>query len=272
MRFFSLALLFWVPFTLGARDLKPWFGEDLWLELKVSDRVVTYDSIKIDGSELPQSSRNNYSLVCGSFAADDWLNAQIELGLAQRDQRSNWMDFDHLALTGRYLVMNDVAGDFLTLTLGVTGVIPHSSGVRDLNHRHHGYGHGEIHLAMGKELVCGETWSSRSWVYGGIGQGSRGSPWWRGSVGVESWLCDQHRLALSFDALGGWGKQALDVDRFGGYDSIAHRSLDVGLDWVYDMGLSGEASIGWRNRLWARNTPKDVYEVHFSCLWLIGVL
>ena len=112
---------------------------------------------------------------------------------------------DHLRATGRYIVLDDVAGDPISLTAGLSYIESFIPGLHDVSSFHHGRAEGELFLSVGKERRAWASWIRRWWAAGAIGIGDRGSPWLRGNVGMIFALgrtTNANCFAIRF---GGWG-------------------------------------------------------------------
>ena len=98
---------------------------------------------------------------------------EIEGGIAHTALRD--CELDDLRLTGRYFVLNDVAGlDPLSLSFGLTVAGVNGLALRDYNLLHHGHIECEAHLAVGQEFSTFDTWCWRWWQGVGLGTGDIG--------------------------------------------------------------------------------------------------
>jgi hypothetical protein len=252
--------------------MKPWFGEDLSLEWRLQDRVVSYENVDVGGSERSSSYSAHYLSLSTSLAFDDWIAVESEIGIAQRAQRNNWVDLDYYALTARYWAMSDIVGDPIALTCGLQMRIPHRSALRDRYSLFQGDLGVEAHVALGRECADGPCWLSRRWVVLAFGNAHGGQGWLRSEIAYEKRACNGW---WGVHAQGYWalGSEEMPLTGpFSGYGAIEARALDLAFDYTADFGLCGEMTVGIERRVVARNAPKDPLVLRFSYLWRTAVV
>ena len=250
----SFCFCLMLPIALLATDLKPWFSKDFELQPGTSLLYQHYDYVAAPYKSVRHRGRDGfYSLSMGLSALD--YSGEVE-GILARTRRQKF-DCDSLKLTGRYRLMNDLVGDPVSLTGGITVIQAFKHSVTDISSFHHGEIEMEIHAAAGKEETSENIWSSRQWGLIGIGMADRGWPWLRTHTAWEKNFCDRYQLGFFIETLWGFGKRSLHRDcPFHGYGSINHQSVDIGVKYQC-QNLYGRLTFEARYRAYARNFPKQ---------------
>ncbi len=218
-----VTLLWLAPIAGWGTQVLPWYGDLFELQPRVSVYYQTYRDVSSGSDRIRHSSDDIFvdASVSTALGYNEAWAAEVEvIGAHTRHQRQ--FNFDNVRLTGRYLVWDDVAGDLLSLVIGVTGIQAVSLSVNDISSFHHGKLEGEAHLSFGREVACGENWVSRWWMLAAIGIADVGSAWWRGIATWEWRLRESHALAVFGHYLEGLGGKRLHPHDFHGYGSIAH--------------------------------------------------
>ena len=243
---------------LFSLELKPWFDPMFELQSRVATIGQLYTFV--DTKEgLKKHPAGNFFLDL-EFYSTLWQNWSVEVEAVTAATRHRTFGPDTLSLTGRYLWLDDVVGDPLSLTTGVTLYKVFKPARRDLSVFHHGGIEAELHAAVGKEASCLGRWRSRVWAVAGFGIGDLGSPWMRADAHWEHRWCDLHQLRLSLLSILGLGQRSLKhLDHFHGYGPIQHHSVDAGVRYTYlfDHGIALNAEYAFR--LYARNCPAYVH-------------
>ncbi|MCB1134942.1 MAG: hypothetical protein KDK78_01635 [Chlamydiia bacterium] len=272
MRSFLAALLLCGSY-LGATELRPWFGEDLWLESRLTHAAILYDHVDSDLGQIDRHTSDNHSELSSMLAADDWLSAELELAVARRAGKGSQLSFDRAGLTVRYWAQNDIAGDPFALILGASVFTFTEASQRDPTTLCHGDVHGEVHVSLGKEWACGPCWERRAWVVGAFGLADRGRSYWRAQSGYEHRMTCSSWAGLHLKAQGGMGDHALVLDdAFRGYGRVAYRVVDLSAEYTFDISDCGELSAGYSHRIEARNAPQGQQIFYFSVMWRAGVI
>lgn len=247
--------LWMLPLFLEATDLSPWTGYDLELHPRVVNQLQKH----------PSHWDNLFGVgIEGSY--DVW-QADIEVNMASTQKLL--FGFDDLRLMGRYRWFDDVIGDPVTLTTGVTLIKPTHHSLRDPDLFHHGTFEGEAHAAVGKEWSYQQYWTARLWGVGAFGMANRGYPWLRGNLGWERNWCDAQAIRLYVNTLWGLGHKTFHKHDFHGYGPIHHQSVDLGLDYSFQTIYNSTLTIGYAYRLYAKNFPKYVNTL--SIQWMVPI-
>ena len=256
-----------LPAPVSARELMPWFSRDFELELRPSYLFQTYPSIESSQKNCHHSS-NDHFLSFGVEASVDTsllslmdfpsfgpIDGEFEVILA--DTRHRHFGFDSAQATLRNLWLDDVVGDPVSLSTGITVIQACQESLHDPSSFHHGKIEAEAHIALGQEVACMASWTKRWWAVGALGCADVGSPWVRGDLSWESLSCDQRHLWRIFTrTLWGMGQKNFHCSRFKGYGPINHQSIDLGIRYTYNFDIWGLLALEYSYRPYARNFPQ----------------
>lgn len=268
MRRLASLLLLCTFSTLSGTDLKPWFPRYLEIQSSFTYWHQQYSSVSEGDRSKRWRSQDDFFTV-GLEAAYDTLCGELEATLASTKHRH--FGADNIRATLRYQILDDILGDTVSLVAGATLSQVFSQALKDVSVFHHGGVEGELHLSVGRESTCQETWSSRWWCVGGVGLGDHGSPWLHGECAWEKNWCDTQFVRLYGIALGGLGGDSLNVKKFDGYGPIAHRSLDFGAMYRYTFPCWGTLSFTYARRLYAKNCPEKTNSYIFCYDYPFGL-
>ena len=260
--------------SLGATERLPWFGNDLEFELRSDLTLRWYDRIMTDSGKEEFCSFDTVQHISLAFVPQPEWSLEVEGNFASSKSRS-W-GIDSIAATGRYLWLDDVLGDPISLATGTTLSIITEEGRKDLSIPHHGTVELETHIAIGKEIPCDEYWNWRFWQIFGLAQGNKGSPRWRSETGVGWNLEDQHRIDFKLRWLYGSGNNDLSYSYlmssgFDGYQDVHHKSTDLCWTYYWTMGYCGSIYVDYTYRLSSFNNPYDQHSVMMGYYYPFGL-
>jgi hypothetical protein len=263
------ALIFLLKICQGiATEYKPWLGNLYEFESRSSLRYQRFHWFS-SGSHLQKFSSNDFFLnVSLSNARPDF---GVEFEVLQASTRRQKGDIDRLRINGKYVWLDDVAGDPWTVTTGLSFIQAFRHSLKDLGSFHHGMEEGELFLSVGKETACETVWSSRWWGILGIGIAERGSPWIRFNLHYEKGWCDRHETKLFMHSMCGLGNKRLPVRHFHGYGPIRHQSIDIGFRYTYLLEFFGSVSLEYSYRVYAQNFPIYAHQVLGQLLYTFGL-
>lgn len=272
----SFCLIFMGILAIGKLDAsfrEPWAGELLELNWLNQFSWQRFQSVDSDGKTIRYRSNDlflNSSFVVAlpdltSFAAD----YSIEIGLMQASTRKQHGGIDHYSLTGSYHLLDDVQGDFLSLKVGLSYFRACGQSLYDISAFHHGREEGELFFSFGLDDTCR---LSRWWVAGALGFADRGSPWSRLNIDYAYTLLEKHVFALKCSCLYGFGQGRLKVKQFKGYGSIAHRSVDLGLNYSLLLDHFGRVGLSYTYRLYAKNFPQRAQVIQVEWTYTFGLI
>ncbi len=253
-------------FNARGTELQPWFGNQLQYEGRCSLLYQSYSRIS-SADRLPSHSSDDLFLTASvSNAPYPELSLELETTVAFRKFRCG--GFDNFRATGRWLCLDDVAGDAISLSTGATCTIALDEGLKDISSFHHGLYETEAHIAIGKERSSISDWTSRCWCVGAIGIAERGSPWLKAQAAYEYRIGGNHSLQTFIHGLAGLGTRRLHWHDFRGYGAVQHQSIDLGIRYDYFIAFFGEMNLEYAYRAYARNFPARCNLVRLQLLYL----
>lgn len=240
--------------TLFAMEYAPWLTP-LWeFESKVG-----YFYSHTERVESPAGSFkyvDNYHEIFGSLGTTIWPDLNVEAELVFGQSKHIPFSYEVFTCTGRKVFLDDVCGDWITATLGVTLAFPSTRILEDFNYGYHGHVNSELHLAVGREYrhYFSKEWKWRFWGLLGCGIAERGKPWIHGLLTFDQSLSRCSRLTLYTELLYGLGNENIQpFSSFKGYGLIDHRTIDFGGAWHYDLGVYATFTVLGYINLYARN-------------------
>jgi hypothetical protein len=266
-KFFAIIFLLGIC-QIRATDYQPWLGNIYEFELRGSLLYQGYAWLS-SGPHLKKYSSNDVFLNASLSNAIPDFGLEIEATQARTRRQKG--DLDQLKITGRYVWQDDVAGDPLSLTTGLSFIYATPYSLRDVSSFHHGRAEGEVFLSIGKESPLETMWGSRWWNVLGIGLADRGSPWVRFNLTYEKRLWDQHEIRLFLYSLWGFGHKKLHLNSFHGYGPIQHQSIDVGVRYTYLLEFFGSACVEYSFRVYGRNFPVYAHRILAQFLYTFGL-
>lgn len=269
MRSFSLALALVSTSCLFALETKPWFGDVYEFDFQ---GVYSFSRFtKVDGAskQLKNPLNNHDFLFDLGFTPSPSFDFQVEGEFAQTTLTG--FNFRSAALQGRYRLLDDIAGDPISLTFGLIfrGASPHF--LHDVSTPYAAECNTELTCALGKEWSSEGMWTMRTYGLATLGQANRGYPWTRELALWELNLNDTHRFTLFGEGYFGFGgQQHVNVDHFDGWGKFQHQSIDLGLSYGYKFDVYGVLTGSYAYRVFAHNFPEHVnffilsYQLPFS--------
>ncbi|OGN56897.1 MAG: hypothetical protein A3D96_07625 [Chlamydiae bacterium RIFCSPHIGHO2_12_FULL_44_59] len=263
MRFCKSILFLILP--LGALEVQPWFGDCLEFHFLGSYSYSFFDRVQGGRPQLTSSFQSHVSSLSLDFSPTPEWSVDTEMQLA--DTTKQHFNFRTIAFQARYLWLDDIVGDRVSLVTGVNGRFTNTDSLRDVSCPYHANFDFEASLAMGKEFDLSDCWAWRVWGFGAVGHANRGSPWVRGIVAVETNYDDRHKFAFLAEGINGYGgRRAVLIDDFDGYAKIREKAIDLGFRYGYRLGVYGTLRFTYFRRVLARSCPAEVNAFIFSYL------
>lgn len=262
-----LPLLLLMALHLNATDWKPWYPRSLQLLGQLDYTFQTFNSVATKGHKRSYRS-------CDHFITNNVMGIlepySIELETQLADTRKRHLDWDHISLTGRYLLLDDDIGDPISLSTGLTFSRAWREAVNDIGSFHHGRNEAIFHVAIGKQEIVGAGWISRKWAVLGIGTADRWTPWLIANAAYEWNFWYPHRWGIYLNSLWGMGKRRLNIEDFGGYGPIAHRSVDLSIRYTFECDYMGCFYLDYSYRIYAHNFPNHASRVSINYIYPFG--
>lgn len=271
MKRFLPAFLTPVMLCATTFEEKPWFGQFCEFNWRAQYSYSFFDKVDRALTQLPSTSHDHLVATGLQLTAPETWNWQLEMDFFN-SPRSDW-GWRSAAFSARKLFCDDVCGDPISLTGGLTIRAVSKRMLKDVSVPFHARGNFELHTALGKEWSKGCTWQWRIWGLGALGMGTRGLPWVRTDLYFLGNWCDRHQWRLFARGYFGLGrKDHVDIQDFNGYGNIAHRSIDLGGSWKILCGIWGSLRFDYSHRVFARAFPEHLnaftitYDLPFSVL------
>lgn len=246
--------------------LQPWYPErGVELQGRAEYLFQGFNTVRSTDHNFSYRARDSF-LDLSVLGSVEGYGAELELILS--DTKAHTFYPDSLKMTGRVQLTNDSAGDDLSVIVGATAILPTSHALKDISSFHHGHFEGELHVSLGKEIVCYNWWTSRYWSLCSLGCATdEGSPWLRINFNYESNWERQYFFHLFVNSLFGFGRKPIHKDHFHGYGSVAHRSIDLGgrLSYLFENDFT--ISLGYAFRVYAQNFPEYANLVTLSVVY-----
>ncbi len=265
---FTLVLVTLAP--LAATEFQPWFGPDKEFEFRSALSIHTYPGVDAQGGSLQHSLEDRF--LDFSMAISPYSEWSVEAELGLMDTRQAAFNINTGKFTARYLWLNDVIGDFVSLTTGATLIVPTGTSQNDFATFYDGNVGGEFHVSVGKEHTHGKYWRYRYWTTAATGVANEGSPWLRGMLVWERNHYDRHFLKIFAEVRYGTGSQNLmPTGPFPGYASLNYATVDTGARYSYHFNFGGTLSVEYYRRLYARYAPEYLNALTIAFLYPLGL-
>lgn len=258
----SAAMLFALQ-TGMALEEAPWMGDVYGFVFHTEFFYSQYSHID-HALEQPSYSYNNYVTDASiGFTATESIDLEWELDMARTPHQT--YGFRSSALQARYLICNDIAGDFLSAAVGLNTRAVTGRAVADVSSPYASYWNGEFTVSLGKEFTKDSDWKTRGFLLGTVGLANHGSFWNRCKAAFEAcWMQKQSFQLFALGYFGYGGQKEIDIDHFQGWGYIRHRSLDMGAQYSHFFDFWGTLSLSYACRVWAVSYPRGEQTIEFS--------
>jgi hypothetical protein len=245
------------PLALFCLEVQPWFGDVYQFHFLGSYAYSRFPSFSHGNPQLNEMFQSNLVYLGLDFSPSPVWSIDADMQLA--DTSASDFYFRSIALQARYLWLDDIIGDPISLVTGASIRATSSTGLRDLSCPSHGNVDFELNFAFGKEFEASNDWLFRSWFYGAIGHSNQGAPWVKGIVSLETNIHDCHKWALFAQGINGYGRHVhVNIDHFYGYARIREKAIDLGIRYGYRLDVWGTLRLEYYRRVLAKSAPKDV--------------
>jgi len=262
----ALPLLLVLFTAVSATHYEPWFEPDLLPQITGKYTFQTYPRIKVGRRSLKRHSTDHFVGAAAYLAGFNDYCGELEVNTADTDAHS--YGFENVKLTARYLLMDDIQGDPVSLAVGASASYASIRFVRDLGAFHHGRREYFGHLAVGKEWDCGPIWVNRVWGHLGFGVADQGSPWMNAEISYAENRMNRLQYRFFLNTLVGFGDRDIPTTTpFKGYGAIQHRSVDTGIEWSYLVNDCFTVGFQYAYRLWAYNFPAQNHRITLQVMY-----
>lgn len=252
-----LLFLLFAPFFLLAVEMQPWFGDVYQFHFLGSYAYSRFDSFQNGRPQLTDVFQSHLVYLGLDFSPSPVWSIDGDMQLS--DTSSHSFYFRSIAVQARYLWLDDIIGDPVSLVTGGSIRATTSIGLKDISCPSHGNVDFELNFALGKEFEAANCWLFRTWFYGAVGHANRGAPWVRGILALETNIDDRHKWAFFAEGINGYGRHVhVNLDRFYGYGRIREKAIDLGIRYGYRLEVWGTIRLEYVRRVLAKSAPKDV--------------
>lgn len=169
---------------------------------------------------------------------------------------------ERVGLQVRYLYLDGVAGDPISLALGLKLFYVPTRNLRDVSSPYHSQGNIELGASVGKEIEHISNWAWRFYGFLGLGVANRGFPWIQPKLSAEYHFKNSHKVRLFTEGYFGFGyKHRVNIDHFDGYAKVFHQSIDIGINYTYTFAIWGHLGIEYFYRPYALSFPSNLNAV-----------
>lgn len=246
-----------LPLAGAAFEESPWLGQPLEFRW---DMAYTYSQYsKVQDALIPlRHTSHDHLFVFGIDAPlSEFWDTGIELEITDTP-RETWRTRSFGAEIRR-LWLNDIEGDFITLTTGAIFRYVPLVPIQDISTPYHYRFNYELNAAVGKEWEQEGFWRFRTFGFFGAGIANRGSPWIRADLAVGFNQEERFQYELFTRTYWGFGEQKeVNIEHFHGYARIHHQSIDLGVNLRYILEVWGSFSFEYAHRVYARSFPESV--------------
>jgi hypothetical protein len=245
--------------------MQPWFGDIYEFHLLSSYSYSRFT--KVQGGRPPLAHPFNVNLLYFGLDFSSSPEWAIDADVQFADTTQQNFNFRTVAIQARYLWLDDIIGDKLSLATGANIRFTPSYALHDISCPSRANADFEVNFSFGKEFAASESWLFRLWGFGAVGHANQGSPWVRATVAIETNYDDQHKFALYAYGDNGYGRHThVHVNHFDGYARVRCKSIDVGFRYGYRIGVWGTLRFEYARRLLAKAYPSQVNTWAFSYL------
>ncbi len=254
MRIFLASL---IPFLGCALEHQPWFGDVFEFHFLGRYSYSQFHSFQNAIPPLDEIFQAHLIYLGLDFSPSPVWSLDADMQFADTTKMS--FNFRTFALQARYLWLDDIVGDPVSLVSGFSTRITSTRSLKDISCPSHAVLDFELNFALGKELEASNSWLFRFWGFGAIGHANRGSPWVRGIVSIETNIEDRHKWALYAEGINGYGRRIhVDIDHFFGYAKIREKAIDLGIRYGRSLDVWGTLRFEYIRRVLAKSAPENV--------------
>lgn len=250
-------ILAFFPFLACALEVQPWFGDCLEFHFLGRNAYSYFNHVQNGIPQLTHTFESDVAYLGLDFSPTPEWSIDADLQVADTTKES--FNFRSIALQARYLWLDDIVGDRVSLATGGNVRFTNTASLRDVSCPSHANFDFEANFSLGKEFDISDCWAWRLWCFGAIGHANRGSPWVRAIVAVETNIDDLHKFGVFAEGSNGYGRHThVFINHFNGYAKIRQKSIDLAARYGFRMGVWGTLRFEYVRRVLAKSCPSEV--------------
>ena len=256
-QFVCCAVLSFLPVIAPALEIQPWLGSVYEFHFLGNYSYSRFNSVQGSLPQLNAPFNANVAYMGLDFTMGPEWAVDMDVQFADTTQ----MDFNFRtgALQGRYLWLDDLVGDSVSLTTGFNARGTPSYALHDVSCTSRSNLDFELNCSVGKEFEANPNWLIRLWASGVLGQGIWGNPWVRGVAAIETNIMEQHKIGIFAEGVNGFGRHThVLIDHFDGYGKIRYKAIDLAIRYGYRLGVWGTIRAEFAHRFLAKAYPSEV--------------
>jgi hypothetical protein len=241
----------------------PWVEQFLQFRFEPSFLYRKYPFVQ--GAINPSTYSSNDRFTQIDMGCVVLPNSDLELLIEFADTSKQRLGTQSVGGQIAYQLLDDYVGNILSYTPSVNIRFVSSRSLQDPSCMYHYSWNFEIGQAIGKEWSFKDIWLFKPYLFLGVGQANKGSPWLTAYINLEGSYKQKHFFALICDGYFGFGKNHfVDIDAFAGYANVYHQSIDVGLKYKCCISqVYGSISLAYYYRSFAKNFPSNANSFEF---------
>lgn len=205
----------------------------------------------------------NLALVAGfSLVVDPRWSVDADLKFAKDHIGGNSNNFSYrtFEFQGRRLFLDDLIGDFVSLSAGISGKVASTSELSDLLQIEPSKLSTSLHITVGKEFLSSKNGFLHLYAVGLVGAGQAASSWVKGALHAEYVIGsedqDNQKISIYLCNGKGLGTKHLKLDSNRPYAHSNWRYIDVGISYAYSLYGYGTLGASISKRIEARSCPR----------------
>jgi hypothetical protein len=262
-RVFGFLILLSVSLHGNGFKKDPWIEQ--WLQFRFEPSFLYRKYPFVNGAINPSSYSSNDRFTQIDMAGVVYPNTDLELLIEFADTKKQRLGTQSVGGQLAYQLLDDYVGDMLSYTPLVNIRFVSSRSLKDVSCIYHYNWNFEVGQAIGKEWSFGDRWIFKPYLFLGVGQANKGSPWLKTYINLAGSYNLKHSLELICDGYFGLGKNHfVNINSFNGYAQVHHQSIDLGLKYkFYISQVFGDVSLSYYHRVFAKNFPSDANSFEF---------
>ncbi len=245
--------------------MQPWFGDIYEFHFLGNYSYSRFNKVQNGKPQLTSPFQANVVYLGLDFSPSPEWSLDADLQFADTTKQS--FNFRTAAVQARYLWLDDIVGDRVSLSTGGSIRLTNTRSLKDVSCPSYGNVDFELNFSIGKEYDATDCWRFRIWGYGAVGHANRGSPWVKAIASVETNYDDAHKFAFYAYGTNAYGRRThVLIDNFHGYARIREKSIDLCFRYGYRIGVYGTLRAEYQRRVLAKSYPQDVNTFIFGYL------